>query len=258
MKELTIFNSLESNEQYEEFVNKFKAKKTTDDCFTPTAVYEAVAAWVRKRYDLHGAEFVRPFYPGGDYEHFDYPDGCIVVDNPPFSIISKILRFYRARHIRFFMFAPHLTLFGSLKQKGITALPEGVTVTYANGAVVNTSFLTNMTPDTLVERSGELYRVIKEANEKCNKATVKVQRLLEYDKHLLNSARFGSLRDADYILSTNDAVFTKKLFGGGVIVNSHKSEEFWRERERQRERERIELTEQERATIEYLDKNITK
>ena len=256
MKELTIFDSLESNEQYEAFVDKFRAKKTTDDCFTPTAVYEAVAAWVRKRYDLHGVEFVRPFYPGGDYEHFDYPEGCVVVDNPPFSILASILRFYRARHIRFFLFAPHLTLFGALRQKGITALPEGVQVTYANGAVVSTSFLTNMTPDTLVERSGELYRAIKEADKECKKATVKTQRVLEYDKHLLNSARFGSLRETDYVLTTNDAVFTDKLFGGGVIVNSHKSEEFWRERER--ERERIELTEIEKATIEYLDKNITK
>lgn len=35
---------------YEGFVAKFQPKKTTDDCYTPPAVYEAVKAWACRRY----------------------------------------------------------------------------------------------------------------------------------------------------------------------------------------------------------------
>ena len=52
---------------YDEFVEKFKPKKTTDDCYTPPAVYEAVKDWVVKEYGLEGKEIVRPFYPGGGF-----------------------------------------------------------------------------------------------------------------------------------------------------------------------------------------------
>ena len=53
-----------------------------------------VSEYVEKRYGLNRDYFVRPFYPGGDYENFVYGENCVVVDNPPFSIISKIIRFY--------------------------------------------------------------------------------------------------------------------------------------------------------------------
>ena len=76
------------HQDYEGFVKKFEPKRTTDDCFTPPNVYAAVCAWATKRYALEGREIVRPFFPGGDYERFDYPDGCVVIDNPPFSILS--------------------------------------------------------------------------------------------------------------------------------------------------------------------------
>ena len=32
----------DESEEYAAFVEKFKPKKTTDDCYTPPAVYEAV------------------------------------------------------------------------------------------------------------------------------------------------------------------------------------------------------------------------
>ena len=78
---------------YEGFVEKFKPKKTTDDCYTPPAVYEAVKDWACRRYGIDPARTVRPFWPGGDYEHFDYPAGAVVLDNPPFSCLAKIVRF---------------------------------------------------------------------------------------------------------------------------------------------------------------------
>ena len=42
----------EKFEDYDGFVEKFKPKKTTDDCYTPQIVYEAVADWVANEYDL--------------------------------------------------------------------------------------------------------------------------------------------------------------------------------------------------------------
>lgn len=52
-------------ERYEEFVEKFKPKKTTDDCYTPPVVYEAVKSWAINEYGLQGRKIERPFYPGG-------------------------------------------------------------------------------------------------------------------------------------------------------------------------------------------------
>lgn len=113
-------------ESYEEFVEKFKPKKTTDDCYTPPAIYEAVKDWAVKEYGIDPAKIVRPFYPGGDYERYEYPEGCVVLDNPPFSILSKILRFYDERGIAYFLFAPTLTIFGGAKNTrgGVSSLTQ--------------------------------------------------------------------------------------------------------------------------------------
>lgn len=59
-KEKTLFDD------YENFVDKFKTKKTTDDCYTPPEVYNCVLRYVSEKCNIRGAEIVRPFYPGGD------------------------------------------------------------------------------------------------------------------------------------------------------------------------------------------------
>lgn len=127
---------------YEKFTQKFEAKRTTDDCYTPTDVFEVVLNYVNEKCDLSGMEIIRPFYPGGDYEAIEYPDNCVVIDNPPFSIISKIAKFYIAKKVRFFLFAPHLTLFSS--DIDCTHIVCGAHITYENKAYINTSFLSNM------------------------------------------------------------------------------------------------------------------
>lgn len=133
----------ESSEEYEAFTDKFKAKKTTDDCFTPEIVYDTVKDWAISHYKLGDAQILRPFYPGGDYEHEDYPEGCVVIDNPPFSILSQICRFFDEHGIRYFLFAPALTLFSTNAGKS-NYVPVSASVTYENGARVNTSFVTNL------------------------------------------------------------------------------------------------------------------
>ena len=133
-------------DDYGEFTEKFKAKLTTDDCYTPVEVYEAVLGWLREKVDIEGCNIVRPFWPGGDYEAYDYKEDDVVVDNPPFSILARILRFYQDRGIRFFLFGPQLTLFSS---SSLTYIPCACAVEYANGAKVNTGFISNLFGDVL-------------------------------------------------------------------------------------------------------------
>ena len=74
-------NPLADDENYKKFVEKFQPKKTTDDCYTPPAVYDAVCDYLEEEYHLNRADFVRPFVPGGDYKAYKYPKNSVVVDN---------------------------------------------------------------------------------------------------------------------------------------------------------------------------------
>lgn len=221
------------NESYEEFVEKFKPKKTTDDCYTPPKVYEAIAEWVANEYGLDREKFVRPFYPGGDYEAFDYTNGAIVVDNPPFSICSKIVDFYINRNIPFFLFAPNLTLFGLLRNRACTALVVDACVVYDNGANVKTSFLTNLEPCTLRARTvPSLYRAIKKAVEETRKETTVQRQKYKLPYHVAQSARLNPYsrfgieiripRDESVFISALDSQKEQKkaIFGGGLLVSN--------------------------------------
>ena len=152
----------EASEEYEAFAEKFKPKLTTDDCYTPENIYTAIRDWAVNHYNLGDAPILRPFYPGGDYEHADYPDGCVVIDNPPFSILSQICKFYAKHNIRFFLFAPALTLF-STASGTCNYLPMSCRITYENGADVRTSFVTNL-GEFKIETCPELWRLVDDLN----------------------------------------------------------------------------------------------
>jgi len=155
----------EGNEEYNAFLDKFEDPKTTDDCYTPDNIYEALADWVRNEYNVNKADFIRPFYPGGDYQSEDYT-GKIVVDNPPFSILAQIVNFYVERKIPFFLFAPAVSIM-NYTRKPVTVVCAYCAITYENGASVNTSFVTNMEPFEIVRRTApDLYKKLDEENEK--------------------------------------------------------------------------------------------
>ena len=42
----------DTSPEYAAFLDKFKPKKTTDDCYTPAPVYDAVAGYVARRFGL--------------------------------------------------------------------------------------------------------------------------------------------------------------------------------------------------------------
>ena len=158
----------ESTEEYEAFVDKFKPKLTTDDVYTPDNIYRAVRDFAVKRYSLDGTQIVRPFYPGADYKSADYPAGCVVIDNPPFSILSEICAWYDEHGVRYFLFAPGLTLY-SINGGKSNYLPIGLKTMFTNGAAISISFVTNLGL-WKVEICPELYRALDEANDENLKA----------------------------------------------------------------------------------------
>ena len=134
-------------ETYEEFVAKFKknAPKTTDDCYTPQPVYEVVKEYALKLAGLteETCTPVRPFYPGGDYRNYDYPADAYVIDNPPFSILSDIRKFYLEKGIKYFLFAPAMTCISHNLDDTIICVNSNVI--FSNGATMKISFVTNAT-----------------------------------------------------------------------------------------------------------------
>lgn len=159
---LQVYGEGGDTDKYTDFVKKFKPKRTTDDCYTPEPVYNAVRDWVLKEVpEVRDLRIVRPFFPGGDYQAEDY-EGAVVIDNPPFSILSEIKRFYIGHGVPFFLFAPSLTLFSS-HIDGTTYIIADANVTYDNGAKVRTAFISNLFSDTGVILSPELKGEIEAA-----------------------------------------------------------------------------------------------
>ena len=155
---------------YESFIAKFADNpKTTDDCYTPQDVYEAVVEYVGTVVDLTGKQILRPFFPGGDYENDEYPADGIVIDNPPFSIFTKICRFYAANGIPFFLFGPGLTI-GSIFNC-CTAVIAGANIVFANGASVRVNFASNLYGDLVAVTAPSLLQAIERCpsqNQKVN------------------------------------------------------------------------------------------
>jgi len=269
---------------YEGFVEKFKPKLTTDDCYTPPLVYQAVADWVADNYGVGKERFVRPFYPGGDYENYDYSDG-IVVDNPPFSILSKIINFYIANGIKFFLFAP--TLSGLVRYSDFcTALPIGVDITYENGAVIPTSFCTNLEPHEIrMKTAPSLYATVKKANDENRKQSTKTLPKYCYPPQLITSAQIYPFNKYGIELTIPRAESErvsrldaqkhnkKQIFGCGLLLSERltaerekaerltaereKAERLTAEREKaEREKaERYQLSDRELELIKMLSKS---
>ena len=207
------------NYSYGEFTDKFKVKLTTDDCYTPEPVYNAVKDWTVKHYGLEGREIVRPFWPGGDFECFEYPDNCVVIDNPPFSLYDKILKFYTENGIDFLLFGPSLTLF---KKYDCCYIVTNETITYANGAKVSTSFATNLDKDYRILCDIELKDAIRSA-EKSQRNKKEDLPIIEYPANIVTSAILGKTSRVDFKVRKDEAAWCPKvngerLFGGGFIL----------------------------------------
>ena len=138
-----------------------------DEFYTPKRVYEVIKNWAVKRYGLEGREIIRPFYKGGDYKRANYPKGCVVIDNPPFSIGAQIVDFYLEKGIDFFLFCQTqkgIDLLNAREDK-ISFIASGAKVKYDNqDNGIATSFITNLEKEQLLIVACDLSEEIKCAN----------------------------------------------------------------------------------------------
>jgi len=213
-----------------DYLAKFEAKKTSDDTFTPDNIYNAVRDWVFARYALDPATVVvRPFWPGADYQTADYPDNCVVIDNPPFSILSKIVDWYNGHNIRYFLFAPYLSnlnLGNGIKCGHVIAPCD---VLYANGATIDTSFVSNLDPDTLAETAPDLRSRLLLADAENRGASRRNLPKYAYPESVITSAGLGRLckhgahyrvrRGAAAFVRTLDAMQGRGIFGGALLLS---------------------------------------
>ena len=222
----------QGDEEYNAFVNKFNEEQplTTDDCYTPPAVYDLVREFVNdKVVPLEGRKIVRPFFPGGDYTDLkQYPEGCVVLDNPPFSIYSEIVRFYLAHNIDFFLFGPQLTLF--IANADVCFCLFHVPITYENGAKVDTGFVTNIRKDLRIWIEPTLRKAIQKLQKSEPKHVV-----YKLPDEVITAARVGKIANGgELLIGKNECKFVKNiegmkkyekgLFGGGFILSSAATE----------------------------------
>lgn len=261
------------NDEYDAFVDKFKPKHrlTTDDCYTPKAVAAAVEKWVRETYSIK-CENIRPFKPGGDYQAEDYTDK-VVIDNPPFSILSEICRWYDARGIKFFLYAPHLTLFVAAPELKVCRVICGFRITYENGAVVNTSFITNMEPEeNRIFCSGSLLKAVEEAQRDEAKELEKYNRPKNYK--ITNDFVYAAKAGHDIKFKSDEVCYVKNLdklkeakkglFGGGFLVSDKVAKKLAEEKlaakklAEEKSTFKIELSDREKEIVEKLNNGETK
>lgn len=220
----------EKHENYDGFVEKFNPKKTTDDCYTPPKVYEAIKNWACEKYGINPDNIVRPFYPGGDYEKYEYPEGAVVLDNPPFSILSKILDFYIEKDIPFFLFAPAMTIFSSMRRRKVNAVIVNADIIYENGANVKTGFLTTF-GDWMIEASTELDELIKKAVDETLKEKSKTLPKYIYPGNVLMVSDLKKIvsKGVEFKIKRDDAYFVRQLdsqknarkaiYGSGFLIS---------------------------------------
>lgn len=154
------------------------------------------------------------------------PPGAVVLDNPPFSCLAKIVRFYAERQIPYFLFAPGLTALG-LTRHGAGIVYADSRITYHNGAVVNTAFATSY-GSNVVETAPDLGEAIKAAQRKGR--TIK-RTVYQYPPNLLTTQGVLALarNGVPYVLPRREAVFIRALdamraekkeaFGGALLIS---------------------------------------
>ena len=250
---------------YDSFVAKFAdSPKTTDDCFTPQDVYEAVVKYVGTVVDITGKVILRPFYPGGDYENAEYPENGVVIDNPPFSMFTKICRFYSEAEVPFFLFGPGLTIASCCKY--CTAVIISDQITFHNGAKVKCNFASNLYGDTIITTAPLLNDLITECESQNQKANLPDYR---YPDELLSVSAMQTIcrGGIEFSVSRAECLMVKDLdyhpkgvlFGGHFLISPTKGAEKEAARLRAQEAARhaipIELSDRERRIVEKLNIN---
>ena len=252
-----------SSKEYYDWLQKFEKRNTSDDTFTPPAVYDVVLDYVNQHIlNLDDLTVERPFYPDGDYQAHaqNYDENTVVIDNPPFSILSKIIDFYIKNNVKFFLFAPALTVFSQMRNQNYTAIIAPSKITYDNGAAVDTAFISNLCGDVRVMTAPTLYNALT-VLEKQKPTLPKYQ----YPPNVLmvNNLQKLCRADIEFSVSADESVFIsqldsqkshkKTLFGGGLLVSDDKAKELQAKELQAKENSMIwQLSDAECAIVESL------
>ena len=242
---------------YDSYVAKFTEKeRTTDDTFTPKDVYEAVLQYVREVYDMTDKVVLRPFYPGGDFENAEYPENGVVVDNPPFSIFTKIVRFYSDRRIPFFLFGPGMTI-GSCTRYCTAVILGGGGITFENKAVVRCNFASNLFGDTVIMTAPRLTELISKCESQVQKVDLPTY---EYPEELLSVSTMQTLAggDVEFSVSRKECEIVRRLdavdlFGGHWLLSKAKA----KAKAKAKDIIKIHLSEREKRIVKRLGEHET-
>ena len=169
--------------------------------------------------------------------------------------MAEIIDYYNEHGIKFFLFAPHLTIFSS-SSRSCSCVICGVAITYENGANVSTSFVTNL-EECAFRSSPKLYNTVKTANDKNLKSMRKELPKYSYPLNvvtspmLTNFSRYG----IDFEVAKDECFFIRQLdsqkevkkglFGSGYLISERKKAE--------REKAEREKAEREKAEREKVD-----
>jgi hypothetical protein len=161
-----------------------------------------------------------------------------VLDNPPFSILTEICRFYLDRKIKFFLFAPSLTAFsGRSTVMRMNHIFCDADITYENGAIVRTAFVTSYGADTVAQTAPKLGEAISAAMEKIKSERRREKGKYSYPDHVLTAAmlqkysKYGIkmkvYRGECEAISALDEQREKgkQIYGGGLLLSERAAAE---------------------------------
>lgn len=247
---------------YEAYVAKFQegnTPRTTDETYTPEDVYNCVVDYVDTIYPLEGHVVVRPFYPGGDYQAYNYPPNGVVIDNPPFSILTQIVRYYIGRGIPFFLFAPHVTC-STLVRLGATVFYAEHTIRYSNGAEIGAAFVSDLTPQWAVVCASSLRRAL--AEQPSQQPSKKSLKIYDYPHNLLKFSELSaiSLLEEDTAFPASSVVSTRARcegrsvgFGHAFLLSDEMEKLARAKLARAKPAHKIELTEEQQQQLRALN-----
>lgn len=241
---------------------------TLDECYTLPEVYDTVLKYAVERYHLQGKHVVRPFVPSGDYQKYVYDKNDVVIDNPPFSMTTKITKWYINHDIPFFLFINGqyaVSLSRGLHGKA-TVIATNANVSFyhePNNKVIKMGFVTNLEPKDIVLR-GDVALTDKIQILAKKKALNK----FKYPKNIIrNSDVLTAInRGVELKLTINNCLFEDSLdyhkehklsgvVGGCYLVDDNVYNEYKAAMENvPPHTHRVTLSEREKAIIENLNK----
>lgn len=214
---------------------------------------------------MQGRKIERPFYPGWDYENYIYDKNGVVIDNPPFSILRKIVNFYNSQNIKYFLFAPGLMLFNyCIGNEKTCAIIVNSDIIYENGAKVNTGFITNL-DKSRVRTAPDLSNMLEQLQKKKNK-----RKKINYPKNVISAALLQKYSKIPMHIENDEIKFIRNcgierhgMFGYGGLISDYKAAEIKAAEIKTAEikaaeikaAEVIELTQDERDVINRLNRN---